>query len=62
MRPGQAIVVFDPSRVTAEDMARAVIAKTPFAAEVLSVEAFQESKKRDDGGGENCLFWGLFCG
>ena len=62
LNPGEAVVIFDPKKVTAKALAQAVKTKTSFGAEVLSVREVLESKLPDAGGRKNCLIWGLFCG
>ena len=61
LRPGRAVVVFDPARVTAQELAQAVIRKTPYRAELLSVVDVSASRGSDAEDGENCLIFGLFC-
>ena len=61
LNPGEAVVIFDPKKVTAKALAQAVITKTPYGAEVLSVREVSESELPDAGGRKNCLIWGLFC-
>ena len=52
----EAVVVYDPMRVTPEQMVDAIHSGTPYQASVVSVGEVQPNA---DGG--NCLFLGLFC-
>lgn len=61
LNPGRAVVVFDPKRVTAENMAQAVSIKTPFGAEVRSVEKYSGKTEKNGGRRKNCLILGFFC-
>ncbi|MCZ6841238.1 MAG: hypothetical protein O7G32_00245 [SAR324 cluster bacterium] len=60
--PGEAVVIFDPKKITSKTLAQAIIIKTPFGAEVLSVREILESKSPHAGERKNCLILGLFCG
>ena len=56
MAQEEAVVVYDPVRVTPEQMVAAIHTATSFQASVLSVGDVESTAD-----GDNCLFLGLFC-